>query len=68
MPAQSVAARFQSLATYLGAQDAETLDELQVAVVFSILRGEVLAALTEFVVVIIDDVMVVEVLENTNEE
>lgn len=29
MPAQSVAARFQSLATYLGAQDDETLDELQ---------------------------------------
>ncbi len=29
MPAQSVAARFQSLATYLGAQDDETLDEVQ---------------------------------------
>lgn len=29
MPPQSVAARFQSLATYLGAQDDETLEELQ---------------------------------------
>ena len=49
-------------------EDGQALDVLQVGVVLAVLGGEVLAAVRELVVVVVNDAMVVIVLEDSYDD